>query len=119
MDNNQFKGRKGQKRLKELNEKIDNHLQQTDEYARNSEEMQRILMSIPDPIMKEYFVDRYRVLDNYWGGIKTIGFVRLCDRWISRKKLTEMSRSEIDEMFADVLPAEEMQRIRITANGDK
>ena len=119
MDKNQFKGRKGQKRLKELNEKIDQYLQQTDEHAAKSPQMELIMRSIPDPLAREFFADRYRVLDQFWGGIKTMGFLRLCEGWIRRKKLTELDKQNIEDMFIDILPAEEMQRIRITSNGEK
>ena len=119
MDINQFKGRKGQKRLKELNERIDGLLLQTDEYAAKSPEMEAILRSISDPLVKEYFVERYKTLDTFWGGIRKIGFLRLCVRWMKRKKITGLDRKFVDEMFMTVLPAEEMQQIRNAANGDR
>ena len=112
MDNNQFKGRKGQKRLKELNERIDSILKQTDDHAAKSPSMELIMRSIPDPLVKEYFVERYRSLDHYWAGMQTIGFLRLCEGWIRRKKLTTLEQQNIDEMFMDILPAEAMQRVR-------
>ena len=112
MDNNQFKGRKGQKRLKELNERIDSILKQTDDHAANSPSMELIMRSIPDPLVKEYFVERYRSLDHFWTGMQTIGFLRLCEVWIRRKKLATLDQQNIDEMFVDILPADAMQRVR-------
>ena len=118
MNNDQFKGRKGQKRLKELNDKIEQYIRQTDEHAASSPQMELIMGSIPDPIVREFFADRYRVLDHFWGGVKTMGFLRLCETWIRRKELTELNKQNVEEMFIDILPAEEMQRIRITSNGE-
>lgn len=107
-----FKGRKGQKLLKELNERIEQSLQQTDEHAAKSQEMELILRSIPDPEARLYFVESYAILDRHWNGIKDTGFLRLCAAWIRRKKETDMDRQKIEDMFMDVLPSEDMQKVR-------
>lgn len=112
MDNKQFKGRKGQKRLKELNERIEQTLSMIDEYAATSSEMGLLLRSIPDPVTRLGFVEACRVLDDFWSGIRTCGFLRLCAEWVRRKKLTELDGRKIDEMFAEFLPALEMQKVR-------
>lgn len=114
MEDRQFKGRKGQKRLKELNERIEQTLSLTDGHAAGSQEMEFILKSIPDPVTRLGFLESYRILDDFWGGIQSIGFIRLCARWIKGKKLTQMDRQKIDEMFLDILPTEEIQKIRVT-----
>lgn len=112
MDSKQFKGRKGQKRLKELNDRIEQTLSMTDEHARTSTEMELILRSIPDPFTRLEFAEAFRGLDDMWHGIRTIGFLRLCGEWIRRKKLTELDGRKIDEMFMEILPALEMQKVR-------
>ena len=112
MDSKQFKGRKGQKRLKELNERIAQSLSMIDEHAAKSTEMELILRSVPDPFARQAFVEMVRGLDDYWNGIRTCGFLRLCGEWIRRKKLTELDGRKIDEMFAEILPALEMQKVR-------
>ena len=112
MNSDQFKGRKGQKRLRELNERIDRILGETNERYQSSDEMSFILRSMPDPMVRLWFVSAYRVLDRHWGGIKDYGFLRLCQRWIQRKRLEEMSRPEAETMLSTILPAHEMQKVR-------
>ena len=112
MDSKQFKGRKGQKRLKELNDRIEQTLSMTDEHARTSTEMELILRSIPDPFVRLSFAEAIKGLDDMWSGIRTPGFLRLCANWVRRKKLTELDGRKIDEMFMDILPAAEMQKVR-------
>ena len=109
MEDKQFKGRKGQKRLKELNERIEQTLAMTDEYAAGSKEMELLLRSIPDPITRLSFVESVRVLDDHWKGIRTYGFLRLCAEWTRRKKLTELDGGKITEMVGEILPTEEMK----------
>ena len=75
MNSDQFKGRKGQKRLRELNERIDRILGETNERYQSSDEMSFILRSMPDPMVRLWFVSAYRVLDRHWGGIKDYGFL--------------------------------------------
>lgn len=112
MDNSMYKGRKGQKLLRELNQKIEQLIGQCDEHAASSSEMELILRTIPDPNVRIFFLESLAMLDRFWSGIKTVGFLRLCADWIRRKKLTEMDRQKIEAMFMDILPSEEMQRVR-------
>lgn len=116
---NQFKGRKGQKRLKELNDSIEYQIRQTDAHAAETSEMELILRSIPDPNDRLYYVQKYRVLDHFWGSIKTVGFLRLAAAWIHREKATELNRQKIDEMFAAILPSEELQKLRTPEVGEQ
>lgn len=109
MESKEFKGRKGQKRLKELNERIDQDLSMMDEHARTSSEMELLLRSIPDPNTRLRIVESIKKLDDHWNGIQTIGFLRLCAEWMRRKKLTELDGRKADEMVAEILPAEEMK----------
>ncbi|MBQ6402097.1 MAG: hypothetical protein IJI20_07430 [Firmicutes bacterium] len=118
MDSNQFKGRKGQKRLREINGRIDQLLQATEPQYIDSEELSYILRSLPDPLVRLYFAEAYNKLDRYWSGMKDYGFLRLCQWWISRNNLTELNRAQVDAMFNRILPAMERQMIRKQESAD-
>lgn len=118
MNSNEFKGRKGQKRLRELNGRIEQLLQATEPQYAGSPEMSYILRSLPDPYVRLYFAEAYHKLDRYWSGMKDYGFLRLCQWWIGQQKLTELNRAEVDAMLDRILPAVERQMIRKQESAD-
>lgn len=109
MEDKQFKGRKGQKRLRELNERIEQTLSMMDEHSAKSQEMELMLRSIPDPNVRLELAEACKRLDDHWNGIRTCGFLRLCAQWIKRKKITELDGRKIEEMASEILPTEEMK----------
>ena len=112
MDDNRFKGRKGQKRLREINADIDRRLGETEQRYLQTEEMQAIMAVLGDVLVKQYFVTAYHALVRSWHGMKTYGFLRLCRRWIAAKKITELTRSDVDGMLQDILPQADLETVR-------
>lgn len=112
MEDNRFKGRKGKKRLREINEHIEQMLGETEERYVRSGEMQAILEAITDPEVKLYFVTAYHQLYRKWHGMKIYGLLRLCRRWMNAKKITELRKSDVETMLEDILPSEDLQAVR-------
>lgn len=112
MDSNLYKGRKGQKRLKEINAKTDQFFSRTDQRYMETEEMKAILDRLRDPLVRLYFARAFHHLDSSWQGTRTPGLLRLCRRWINAKNVAELTRETIDAMLQDILPSARMQDLR-------
>lgn len=117
MDSNLYKGRKGQKRLKEINAKTEQFFAKTDQRYMQSEEMKTILERLNDPLVKLYFARVFHFLDSSWQGTRTPGLLRLCRRWINTKNAGELTRDQIDAMLQDILPSDRMQQLRAAMEG--
>ncbi len=110
-----YKGRKGQKLLRELNGKIEAILKSGPDMYAESPEMDQILQSLTDPQDKLYFLERFQSLDRIWSGTLNYGLLRLCVKWIRIKKLQSMTRADVDVMLRDILPAERLDQMKEAA----
>ena len=100
-----YKGRKGRKRLQEIETEIQRLLGETGNRYDATEEMQLLESLLPDPEVRLYFTKRYRDLDKLWSGTLTSGFLRLCGKWIRQKQIEEFDREQIDQMMESLLPS--------------
>lgn len=110
-----YKGRKGRKRLQEINAAIEQLRRDTGNLYDETEEMKEIDSCLPDPEVKMYFLRVFRDLDAIWSGVETFGFLRLCGKWIRFRKIEELTRENIEEMLESILPSGDLQRLREAA----
>ncbi len=102
-----YKGRKGRKRLQEIEGQIGQMLRDTGNIYDESEEMQNLDKLLPDPEVRLYFLKYFRDLDALWHGVQTYGFLRLCGKWVRQKGIEELNQPEIDAMLESLLPSKE------------
>ena len=106
-----YKGRKGRKRLQEIEDQIRQMHQDTGNVYDGYEEMQKLESLLPDPEVRLYFLKYLRDLDAMWHGVQTYGFLRLCGKWVRQKKIEELNQPEVDAMLESLLPSKEWKHL--------
>ena len=106
-----YKGRKGRKRLQEIEDQIQQMHRDTGNVYDGYEEMQKLESLLPDPEVRLYFLKYLRDLDAMWHGVQTYGFLRLCGKWVRQKKIDELNQPEVDAMLESLLPSKEWKQL--------
>lgn len=107
-----YKGRKGQKKLREINERIDQICADTIERYDAYQEMDQIRGHLQDPEVLLYFTECYQKLDMIWSGALNAGLLRLCGKWIRSRNIEEMTAGDVDEMLRELLPSDDWRRLK-------
>lgn len=102
-----YKGRKGRKRLKEVQESIEQMHRETGGWYDDTEEMKGLEDLMPDPEVRLYFLKYFRDLDAMWNGVESYGFLRLCGKWTRQNQVLELDQPNIDAMLESILPSKE------------
>lgn len=100
-----FDGRRGQKRLKLIERQKEKVLGEfTTEYE-NSQEMRFLRQDICwEGTAELTLVMAMRNVHFAWDGLRDLGFLRLCKRWIEESELEAVTPKDAEAMIRNVLP---------------
>lgn len=106
-----YKGRKGRKRLQEIEGALNQIRQGMGNVYDDCEEMRLLETCMPDPELLLYFMRYLGELDAFWHGAETYGLLRLCAAWVREHEAAELSQPDVDDMLESLLPSAEWGRL--------
>lgn len=102
-----YEGRKGQKRLKTIEKQIQRTNEEFDHNCEESPEMIYLNEQIRwEGTSRLIFTLAQRDVNFRWKGLRDLGYIRLCCRWIDGNGLTTVTEEAASAMVNDILPAE-------------
>ena len=106
-----YKGRKGRKKLQEIEAALAQIRQQMGNVYDDCPEMKLLESCMPDPELQLYFMNYLRELDAMWHGVETYGLLRLCAGWIRKYEATELAQPDVDDMLESLLHSGEWKQL--------
>lgn len=112
MEQGLFEGRRGSKRLKAIEKQLEKVLEEFSTDYENSSEMHFLKEEIKwEGTAELVFVMAMRNVHFEWNGLRDLGFLRLCKKWIEGGKLQTLTSKDAAAMVKSVLPEEMCQEL--------
>lgn len=112
MEQGLFEGRRGTKRLKAIEKQLEKVLEEFSTDYENSPEMHFLKEEIKwEGTAELVFVMAMRNVHFEWNGLRDLGFLRLCKKWIEGEKLQTLTSKDAAAMVKSVLPEEMCQEL--------
>lgn len=105
MEHGIFEGRRGQKRLKQIERQLEQVFGEFNTDYENSDEMYFLRKKIQwEGTAELMFAMAMRNVHFTWSGLRDLGFLKLCVKWTEKNGLSVIMPKDAEEMIQSILP---------------